>query len=80
LFRHRARWNTVGEIFLYVLSIAVMGIVDFGITKLLLSVVSFFAMHWSAAKFWAAMLGFIGNFLLRKWFVFPEKKKQTKGE
>lgn len=75
LFKHRARWNTVGEVFLYVLSVAIMGIVDFGLTKLLLSAVPFFAVHWSAAKFWSSILGFAGNFLLRKWLVFPERKK-----
>jgi putative flippase GtrA len=53
-----------------------MGSIDFGITKLLLSAVPFFSVHWSAAKFWASILGFIGNFLLRKWLVFPEKKKR----
>jgi glycosyltransferase involved in cell wall biosynthesis len=75
LFRHRARWNTGGEVFLYMLSVAVMGVIDFGITKLLLSAVPFFAVHWSAAKFWASLLGFVGNFLIRKWLVFPERKK-----
>ncbi|GHU92415.1 hypothetical protein FACS189479_01280 [Spirochaetia bacterium] len=76
LFKHRARWNTAGEVFLYVLSVTIMGVIDFGITKLLLSAVPFFAVHWSAAKFWASILGFVGNFLIRKWLVFPEKKKR----
>jgi putative flippase GtrA len=76
LFKHRARWNTVGEVLLYVLSVAVMGVLDFGITKLLLSAVPFFAVHWSAAKFWASIFGFVGNFLLRRRLVFPEKKER----
>ncbi|GHT78982.1 hypothetical protein FACS1894130_06590 [Spirochaetia bacterium] len=76
LFRHRARWNTAGEIFLYMLSVVIMGGIDFGITKLLLSAVPFFSAHWSGAKFWASIFGFAGNYLFRKWLVFPERKNR----
>jgi glycosyltransferase involved in cell wall biosynthesis len=71
LFQHKSRWNTIGEIFLYILSVAIMGFVDYGITTLLIG------LAWSPvwAKFWASALGFFGNFLLRKLLVFPDRKK-----
>jgi glycosyltransferase involved in cell wall biosynthesis len=73
LFQHKARWNTAGEVFLYILSVCVMGLVDFYITK---SLVGFM---WRPvwAKFWASILGFIGNFLLRKRLVFPDGRRNA---
>ena len=75
LFRHKARWKTFAEIFWYFFSVFIMGLVDFGLTKFLISAVPFFAIHWSGAKFISSLFGFIGNFLLRKYLVFKEKKR-----
>jgi glycosyltransferase involved in cell wall biosynthesis len=71
LFRHKARWSTTGEVFLYIASVAVMGAIDYGVTRGLL------ALAWPPlwAKFWASIVGFAGNFLLRKRLVFRAKKK-----
>ncbi|GBR75516.1 glycosyl transferases family 2 [Candidatus Termititenax persephonae] len=71
LFQHKARWNTLGEIVVYILAVAVMGVIDYGITGGLL------ALLWSPlrSKFWAAAVGFVGNFVLRRWVIFPEKKR-----
>jgi putative flippase GtrA len=71
LFQHKVRWNTAGEVFLYILSVAFMGGIDYGVTRGLIG------LSWNPlwAKFWASILGFIGNFLLRKWLIFSEKKK-----
>jgi glycosyltransferase involved in cell wall biosynthesis len=74
LFRHRARWNTGAELFWYFFCVLIMGIIDFGLTRLLITLTPFFALHWSGAKFLASIIGFIGNFLLRKFLVFKEKK------
>jgi glycosyltransferase involved in cell wall biosynthesis len=71
LFRHKARWNTAGEIVLYLLSVAFMGGIDYAVTRALVA----FAWNPVGAKFWASVLGFAGNFLLRKILVFPGKKK-----
>jgi putative flippase GtrA len=69
LFRHKARWNTGGEIFMYLLTVAIMGVFDVGITLGLAG--------WGISPLWSKTLatafGFIGNFLLRKYLVFPEK-------
>jgi putative flippase GtrA len=73
LFQHKARWNTGGEVFLYILSVCVMGLIDYGITRSLVG----FAWQPVWAKFWASILGFIGNFLLRKRLVFPERKQNA---
>jgi putative flippase GtrA len=72
LFRHNARWNNFGEISLYVLAVAIMGIADYGMTLgfIYLSVNPF------ASKFIASIFGFVGNFALRKWLVFPEKRRR----
>jgi glycosyltransferase involved in cell wall biosynthesis len=76
LFRHNARWNTAGELFMYIVSVAIMGVLDYGITHALIWV----SLRPVAAKFWASILGFAGNFLLRRLLVFPEKSpKTTKG-
>jgi glycosyltransferase involved in cell wall biosynthesis len=71
LFRHKARWNTFNEMFLYCVSIVVMGLIDYGFTFALIA----FFQNPLRAKFWASIIGFIGNFLLRRYLVFPEKKR-----
>jgi len=76
LFRHKARWNTAMELFWYCISVLIMGVIDFGMTRFLIGFVPFFTVHWSGAKFIAAIIGFIGNFVLRKMLVFPEKRKK----
>jgi glycosyltransferase involved in cell wall biosynthesis len=74
LFRHKARWNTGMELFWYLFSVVIMGTIDFSVTRLLISLIPFFTLHWSGAKFFASLIGFIGNFILRKVLVFPERK------
>ena len=69
LFRHKARWNTWGEILMYLLTVAIMGAFDVGITMNLA--------QWGMTPLWsktlATIFGFVGNFLLRKYLVFPER-------
>ena len=69
LFRHKARWNTWGEIFMYLLTVAIMGGFDVGMTMTLAG--------WGTSPLWsktiATAFGFVGNFILRKYLVFPEK-------
>ncbi|MDR3302030.1 MAG: bifunctional glycosyltransferase family 2/GtrA family protein [Spirochaetaceae bacterium] len=72
LFKHKARWGAPGEVCLYILSIAFMGFIDFGLTQGLIAL-SLSAL-WS--KFWSSILGFFGNFFLRRILVFPEKKER----
>jgi putative flippase GtrA len=60
---------------LYIVSVLIMGVIDFGVTRLLITIVPFFTLHWSGAKFLSSIVGFIGNFALRKILVFPERKK-----
>lgn len=70
LFRHKARWNTPAEIFFYLLTVSVMGGLDLVITLSLAG--------WGMSPVWskttATVFGFIGNFLLRKYLVFPERQ------
>jgi putative flippase GtrA len=69
LFRHKARWTTGGEIAVYLATLAIMGTFDYGLT-LSLAGLGFPVL---LSKSLATLLGFIGNFLLRKYLVFPEK-------
>ena len=69
LFKHNARWSTGGEIATYVLTVAVMGAFDIVISLGLLEA----GLSPIASKSLATLLGFVGNFLLRRYLVFPEK-------
>lgn len=71
LFRHKARWSTFGEILTYIITLIIMGALDFACTKGMLIV--------GLSAFWSktisSVIGVFGNFLLRKYFVFKEKIK-----
>ena len=69
LFRHKARWNSFGEILAYIITLIIMGLIDYYSTYwfLIVGFNNFFA------KVFSNLIGVIGNFLLRKYFVFPEK-------
>ncbi|MGO9007220.1 MAG: GtrA family protein [Beijerinckiaceae bacterium] len=68
LFHHKARWNTFGELAAYIGGVVLMGLVDYGLT------VGFVAAGAAPAfsKVIATFVGFVGNFLLRRFFVFPQ--------
>ena len=70
LFQHKARWNTGGEIVAYLATVAIMGVVDYGMTM------GFTALNWgpTSSKALATGFGLIGNFLLRRFLVFPERR------
>lgn len=69
LFKHKARWTSTGEILLYLVTIIIMGTFDAGLTLFLAAG----GMAPFLSKSLAALLGFVGNFLLRRYMVFPEK-------
>lgn len=66
LFQHKARFNTDREVLTYIAGVLLMCGVDYGITAGL--TYAGLASVWS--KCWATIFGFVGNFLLRKYFVF----------
>jgi dolichol-phosphate mannosyltransferase len=68
LFHHKARWDTFGELAAYVSSVFVMGLIDYSLTIGL--VVAGASPLFS--KIVATAVGFVGNFLLRRFFVFPQ--------
>jgi dolichol-phosphate mannosyltransferase len=70
LFRHKARWSTLGEIFLYLLTVTIMGAFDAVLTVSLIR----WGMSPLLSKTLATLFGFVGNFLMRKYLVFPEKE------
>ena len=71
LFRHKARWNTGCELLFYIITLAIMGAINIGLTKAL--AVCLNAPLWS--KFIASLVGFFANYFLRRSLVFPMKKK-----
>ena len=70
LFRHKARWNGPGELFIYLLTLAIMGAFDWWVTKSLISL----SVATGLAKILSVIVGFFGNYILRRVLVFPEKK------
>lgn len=68
LFRHKARWNPLSEIFLYVCVVILVAIPDFYLAQLLL--------HLHATPFWAKSFACVAvlilDFLGRRYVVFPE--------
>ena len=71
LFRHKKRWGTFGEILSYAVTLGVMGFLDYGVTEGLMACA--FTPFW--AKAWSNVVGFFGNYLLRKFFVFGSLEK-----
>lgn len=68
LFRHKAKWNTMGELFFYWIIVAFVCLLDLGITKSLISS----GLTPFLSKSIASFTGLIFNFLGRRFFVFPE--------
>jgi dolichol-phosphate mannosyltransferase len=68
LFRHKARWNTIGEQITYWLVVGLVCILDFGATRLFLLA----GIGPGISKLVASMIGLILNFSGRRFFVFPE--------
>lgn len=72
LFRHNARWSSPKEVFAYAFtSVGMLGL-DYAVTYGLITLTVMPV--WS--KFWAAVIGFVGNFALRKYLIFKEKKEK----
>ena len=70
LFRHNARWSNLGEIISYIITLTIMGLVDYGCTYGLITL----GLGSIWAKAISSVIGVIGNFLLRKYFVWQERK------
>jgi dolichol-phosphate mannosyltransferase len=69
LFRHKARWSSPTEILVYLAVVLLGGAIDLGTTRLL------WTMGHPAwlSKAVASLVGFIFNFIGRRFLVFPEK-------
>jgi dolichol-phosphate mannosyltransferase len=68
LFRHKARWASATEIFIFLLIVMCIGLFDLMCTKYLLQT----NFSPSLAKMTSTGLGLVLNFAGRKWIVFPE--------
>jgi putative flippase GtrA len=70
LFQHKARWSTAGEIVAYGVTVALMGLLDVAVTLGLVDA----GVSVMTAKTISVAIGFVGNFLLRRYLVFPKKQ------
>ncbi len=68
IFRHKARWRTFTEVFVFLGVISSVGLIDMYLTSWLVSLS--FAL-W-AAKVTATAVGLVLNFVGRRFIVFPE--------
>jgi dolichol-phosphate mannosyltransferase len=72
LFRHKARWNSTTEAFLYTLVVATIGLMDLGATKLFIATGQ---APW-LAKSSSSFLGLFLNFFGRRLVVFPQPTRK----
>lgn len=70
LFKHNAHFKTFGEILAYIITLIIMGSIDYVCTLAFLNL----EMNNLLSKSLSNIVGLFGNFLLRKYFVFFEKK------
>jgi len=70
LFRHKAKWKSITEIFFYVLVVVSIAVIDLEAVKFFINL----GIGIWASKILATTVGFFLNFLGRKYIVFPEKK------
>jgi putative flippase GtrA len=68
LFRHKARWNSITEILIYIIIASLLGFFDLFITLFLIDS----NYYPSISKLISAAVLFVLNFLARRYIVFPE--------
>jgi len=71
LFRHKARWNGSVEILLYLLVVAIGGLGDIALTSGVIGL----GLGPLLAKASTSWVLFALNFVMRKWIIFPTKKR-----
>jgi hypothetical protein len=74
MFRHKARWNSFFQVLIFLIVVAVVGVVDFFSTSLFIE--NAIAPAW--AKVLASGIGLMLNFTGRKWLVFPEGRTKVR--
>lgn len=73
LFKHKAFWNGPMELLMYILTLLIMGFCDYSITWGLISI----GTGSMLAKLLSSVICFIGNFVFRKYLVFPIPGKKV---
>jgi glycosyltransferase involved in cell wall biosynthesis len=68
LFRHKARWNSLGEACMFLLVTGIVGYIDLCTTRFLL----LSGINAASAKISSSFIGLGLNFAGRRWLVFPE--------
>jgi dolichol-phosphate mannosyltransferase len=69
LFRHKAKWSTLPEVFIYLSVVVVVGLIDLYCTRFLVAI----GFGPALAKILATGIVFVLNFVGRRFIVFPEK-------
>lgn len=69
LFRHKARWNSISEIIIYIVVVVILGMFDLFFTSLLINTIY----SPQISKLISTAILFVLNFLARRYIVFPER-------
>jgi dolichol-phosphate mannosyltransferase len=69
LFRHKARWNTITEITVYLMVVVVVAVIDLFFARLFVAI----GLNVALAKTLATIIDLGFNFAGRRFIVFPEK-------
>ena len=70
LFRHKARWNSIYEMIIYIIVVVVLGMFDLFFTSILIKTIH----SPQTSKLISTAILFLLNFLARRYIVFPESK------
>lgn len=68
VFRHRSRWNSIVEVIIFIAIVITVGMVDWASTKSFIDS----GVDPKRAKLFATAIGFLLNFIGRRYLVFPE--------
>ena len=69
LFRHQAKWKTGAEIAVFLMVVAVVGLIDMYCTRFFITL----GLPPALSKLVSTAIGLVLNFVGRRFFVFPEK-------
>jgi len=71
IFRHKAKWNTVSEVLVFLFVVSIIGVIDMYSTRFLV----FAGVQPWLAKVTASAFGLALNYAARRFIVFPDKQR-----
>jgi glycosyltransferase involved in cell wall biosynthesis len=71
IFRHKARWQTASELFVFLVVVSVVGLIDMFCTRFFIAA----GLAPWASKLTSTAIGLVLNFAGRRFVVFPDKRR-----